>query len=35
MLECITPGSWNQGQRRHVKSGGAKNGNIASALELC
>ena len=24
-----------QGQRRHVKSGGAKNGNIASALELC
>ena len=24
-----------QGQRRHVKSGGAKNGNIASAWELC
>ena len=24
-----------QGQRRHMKSGGAKNGNIASALELC
>ena len=24
-----------QGQRCHVKSGGAKNGNIASALELC
>ena len=23
-----------QGQRRHVKSGGAKNGNVASALEL-
>ena len=24
-----------QGQRRHVKSGGAKYGNIASAWELC
>ena len=25
----------HQGQRRYMKSGGAKNGNIASAWELC